>query len=613
MIGSDLEEDDQSGTKDLHELIEGYESLSDGQEVEVIVAFGGADKDGWRGMKFANISQIRDDAWDQEFGNETGSDAYLHYDAAANMDDVESLTRFLEYLGEEYLDFNQRFLTFWDHGNSYQGFGGDTYFNDGYAMSMYEMDLAFQRGQPGRFDLIGFDACFMASVEVAKVIEPYADYMIASEASEPGHGWLWSAVIRHYAWEDSVVEAGRKMVDNFVQDVHGDTDWGKTLSLLDLRQYDQLVAALNPVLSAFGQGLRSSGEYSYSLNYGSTRAQDYGGVDRKGKRTSIDLKHFTQLLAESSPPNADIIPSLNELLVAIDRFVVHSDHDWSKPNSFGIAIDAPENHDEYFSVDKISDDWRDFQRAYADLRQSDTTPPEVEEQFSDSEGTVALLVDDNLARVTTIYGFTDGEFFLTVAELEAAPTGVEGWYSTPAWDQRWFTVEYDPAAEETAWIPASLDSRFEYDGQEYTIYTAEIDYYQAGKDYSADEDPYDLAVMTLIVDEYMEVQYHDIQTYMYVYSGPEDEEGAPRFDKATFQIIPGDAIQFWTSGYHLYDPSEDTWLPASEIVIFVQEPVFDFEPLEFEDESGQPIEYEYAMWAEDVNGNWVLSEPVPVE
>ena len=61
---------------------------------------------------------------------------------------------------------------------------------------MDEIERAFQRSRPGTFDLVGFDACLMASVEVAKIIEPHAKYMIASEEVEPGHGWhldrLWS-------------------------------------------------------------------------------------------------------------------------------------------------------------------------------------------------------------------------------------------------------------------------------------------------------------------------------------------------------------------------------------------------------------------------------------
>ena len=79
-------------------------------------------------------------------------------------------------------------------------------------LTMDEFDSAFRQSQAGVFDMIGFDACFMASIEVAKVISPYANYMIASEEAEPGHGWLWSEVIRAYEHEDSIVEAGKRMV-----------------------------------------------------------------------------------------------------------------------------------------------------------------------------------------------------------------------------------------------------------------------------------------------------------------------------------------------------------------------------------------------------------------
>ena len=47
------------------------------------------------------------------------------------MDDESSLTMFLEFIGDEYPVFESRFLTFWDHGNSYMGFGGDTNFGEG--------------------------------------------------------------------------------------------------------------------------------------------------------------------------------------------------------------------------------------------------------------------------------------------------------------------------------------------------------------------------------------------------------------------------------------------------------------------------------------------------
>ena len=632
MVASDLEEDNEAGTSDFGELIEGYNALPNRESVEVITAFGGADKDGWRGMKFANMAQLMADAQDQQFGNETSPDAYLYQADGAHMGDKSSLKLFLDYVRDGYVNYESRFLTFWDHGNSYKGFGNDSNFN-GDPLYLAEIDGAFRSSQPGNFELIGFDACLMATMEVAKTIRSHASYMMASEETEPGHGWLWSAVIQQYAQQNSIVEAGKQMVDNFVQNVHEYDAKGKTLSLLDLSQYDQLVAMIDPTASAFGQQLLSNRSFSDSVVFGASRAESYGKSERDNSRASIDLTHFAQLLRQKSPDSATS-QALDNLIAAVSRFVVHSNQDGSKPNSFGIAIDAPENIDEQFASDKINDTWLGFQMAYVGMLQGDTQAPVVEavntsanaeeleldasiiEQFSDSQGISANFEDENLTKVTTIYGFVepiefeDGaveDFFMVVAELEAWATETEGEYFTPEWDKWWFTVEFDPN-EITAWMPMSFDSWFIEDDLEYTIYTAEIDYYQAGKDYSDYEFPADFATMTIIADEFMEVVDYYIQTYKFLYSGPDDEEGTVQIDKATQVLKPGDKVQFWNYGFNLEDETKDDWFEASDVVTFVQEPIFVLEFLEFEDEFGQLIDYEYAIWAEDASGNGTLTE-----
>ena len=323
-----------------------------------------------------------------------------------------------------------------------------------------------------------------------------------------------------------------------------------------------------------------------------------------------------QVLAENLT-DTEINPALSELRETLDRFVVHSNHDGSRPDSYGIAIDAPENAGAEYSAYKISDAWLDFQSAYIDFLLNDTEPPEVIGEYTDSDGTFATVYDENLARVTTLYGFVepvefeDGsleDYFMVVAEESAYPSGIDE-YLASAWDQLWFTVEYDPE-EDTAWIPAFLTGRFELDGQEYTVYTVEIEYYQADKDYSSYELPYDVATMTLIVEDWEVVDYY-IETYKLLFSGPDDEEGEVQFDKATLQITPGDKVQFWNFGFNLEDPTNDAWFEASEIVTFVQEPVFQLEFLEFEDEFGQLVEYYYAIWAEDASGNATLGDLTP--
>ena len=66
----------------------------------------------------------------------------------------------------------------------------------------------------------------------------------------------------------------------------------------------------------------------------------------------------------------------------------------------------------------------------------------------------------------------------------------------------------------------------------------------------------------------MEVVEHYIQTYV------EFEDGTIRFNKATYQIMEGDAVQFWNFGFNLNDPAYDDWFPASDVLTFTQDPVF---------------------------------------
>nr|MDE0502281.1 clostripain-related cysteine peptidase [bacterium] len=623
MVGSDLEENQLAASLDFGELVAGYTDLANPEDVEIVVAFGGANKDGWRGMKIASGPQIVSDSVDQEFGNETGRDSYLYRADGANMGHESSLKLFLDYLRDGYVNFDQRFLVFWDHGNTYMGFGGDTNFNSD-RLSMDEITNAFNGSGAGIFDLIGFDACLMATVEVAKVIEPHARYMIASEDLEPGHGWLWSAVVEAFAEEDSIVEAGKRMVDNFVLDVHYYLDTGKTLSLLDLGEYHNLVDALDPVVSTFSARMFDSQEFAEGLIAAETDVRSYAVSERNDYRASMDLMHFAHLL-EDHLSDPGLGGSLDRLMDAIDRFVVHSKHDGSRPDSHGVAIDAPENTHAWYSAYKVSDAWLDFQSVYQDFRLADTEPPVIEAEYWDAEGTLATVRDRYLAAVTTLYGFVQPiesengmveDFFMVVAEEEAHATEDEDVYFAPSWSQVWFTVEYDPERD-TAWIPAFLSNRLEVDGTEYLLFDAYVDYYRAGKDYSGYEYPYDLARLTLGVHDDGEtwtIVGHSVQTYQVLYSGPDDEEGTVQYDRASFRISPGDKVEFFNFGFNLGDSGEDDWFPTADgLVTFVQEPAFWFEFLEFEDESGELIDYYYAIWAEDAAGNGTLGYLVPSE
>jgi len=103
-----------------------------------------------------------------------------------------------------------------------------------------------------------------------------------------------------------------------------------------------------------GQHLDAVSAYSASLIDGAARVRSYGDSERDGSRVLVDLMHFAQLLAEN-PPTPETASRLEALILAVDRFVVHSRHDGTRPNSHGIAIDAPENTEARYAAYKVSD------------------------------------------------------------------------------------------------------------------------------------------------------------------------------------------------------------------------------------------------------------------
>ena len=51
---------------------------------------------------------------------------------------------------------------------------------------------------PHGFDLIGFDACLMAMVEIASAVAPFAKYLVASQEVELGWGWNYESILKPF-------------------------------------------------------------------------------------------------------------------------------------------------------------------------------------------------------------------------------------------------------------------------------------------------------------------------------------------------------------------------------------------------------------------------------
>jgi len=145
-----------------------------------------------------------------------------------------------------------------DHGASWPGVGGDES-ADGDPLSLAELDDAIGSGLGSagvaRLDLLGFDACLMATYEVASTLAPRADRLLASQELEPGHGWNYTAL--EPAAEGATVDTlGSALIDGFRSQAETEGDAAEiTLSLVDLGK----LPAVDAALAAFSSSLVERG------------------------------------------------------------------------------------------------------------------------------------------------------------------------------------------------------------------------------------------------------------------------------------------------------------------------------------------------------------------
>lgn len=225
LCGTDLESQGGMATADLQEMMKAQIS----EKVNIIVETGGTSK--WDNNVISNKTNQRYRVTSE------GLELLESNLGKKSMVKPGTLSDFIKYCTATY-PADRYMLVLWDHGGgSTSGYGYDQNFpND--SMKLDEISTALKSGSCA-FDIIGFDACLMATLETAIVLEPYADYMIASEEVEPGIGWYYTGWITALSKSTSIAstDLGKILIDDYVNDVQAKTPKSQaTLSLIDLAE-----------------------------------------------------------------------------------------------------------------------------------------------------------------------------------------------------------------------------------------------------------------------------------------------------------------------------------------------------------------------------------------
>lgn len=232
-------------------------------------------------------------------------------------------------------------LILWDHGASWAGIAfDDTDGKDG--INMPELDAALRtiQQQTGRrIDLIGFDACLMAQIDVALVVAPYADVFVASAELEPNTGWAWDLLLRRLVEnpQQDAATFGKGIVESYREFYEKRDDPTVTLSAFDLTRANDLRQKLNALSDAMLKGL---GE-SYSAIAEARSFVDVYSQPSPEEFSAVDLGHFARLVVDRGARPAVANPA-RALFEAIDQARIAEWNGGFHANSTGLSIFFPQ-------------------------------------------------------------------------------------------------------------------------------------------------------------------------------------------------------------------------------------------------------------------------------
>ncbi|MFK7983672.1 MAG: clostripain-related cysteine peptidase, partial [Saprospiraceae bacterium] len=373
LFGSDLEggfEKNQgqygdAGTNDIIEMMQ----TGSTENVNVIVMTGGADKDGWRELKRWKI--------------ENGQQVPIEFNAPNDrMGDPNNLTEFINWATANY-PAEQYVLDLWNHGSDIQGYGGDELPNNNHeSFKIPQLKQAIQNSsfinQGNKFEILGFDACLMANLEVHNAMQSFANYIVSSEQLEPGHGWDYDPIIR--AMENGSatdgITLGKVIADGFLAQANYMGTNQVTLSVIETSKINNVITAVNEMLAVVGT------DGTADLQQARSRSEDYAststGQDAANNHDVVDIGHLAENL---KAVNSSYTNSANTVINALNDAVKYTVKDFQQPNSTGLSLFVPHKlfgaqegldfvFNNFYNSLNFSPSIKDFIKKYTETAQS---------------------------------------------------------------------------------------------------------------------------------------------------------------------------------------------------------------------------------------------------
>lgn len=285
-----------------------------------------------------------------------------------NMGDPATLTDFLIW-GIESYPARRYAIILWDHGASWLGIASDDTDND--VLNLPEISSAFQtalsRTQIGGFELIGFDACLMAQIDVLQTVAPYGRVAVASAELEPNSGWAWDAWLEQLVAnpDQDGFAIAPVIVQTYMDSFKGSRADEVTLSAFDLTQVNNIVNGIDTLAQTLQREIQQSytaiGQArSFTNVYAPAYSEDFN---------AIDLPHFLTLLPQQRA-SSTIVDRATQLLQTIEQArIAHGSGRYHRASG-GLSIYFPQLAELYAEMYERASPlprataWEEFLQAY---------------------------------------------------------------------------------------------------------------------------------------------------------------------------------------------------------------------------------------------------------
>ena len=390
---------------------------------------------------------------------------------AADMGDPAVLSRFIKtavagYPAERYG------LILGDHGMAWAG-AAVSESSDSDSLALDEIASAFADAKVGRVELVGFDACVMGSLEVARTLAPLARYLVASEEIEPADGWDYAALLTALARTPSMDGAalGRVIVDTYhdyfakaQQHELQEKARAVTLAVIDLER----IAAVDAAAKALGVGggalLGRSGHDGWvRIAHARGESEEYGrtaavsGAAPPGSE-GYDLAHLAQNLKKhaADKPSAD---AADAALAAVGKAVIYNVHGAARPHASGLSIFFPPDQATLTVRSKSSynettfaqtNNWYPFLSAYAAMPASEAERNRAKPAIDPVVSSGRMVSQTAPVKVASrVHGDEIEEASFVLSSLEngarviigAIPVDLDAAGDlNDEWDGEWFTI-----------------------------------------------------------------------------------------------------------------------------------------------------------------------------